>query len=242
MTHKFPKWLPAEVKEHTKRLIEIGGLDNAEPLLMRLVTHLEMESVWDGLSRETKNSQKLIDYLEFVRLHSTLQGNVTDPIKIPSDKKQRVAFKKVVDLSLHMIKVLGDLSPSGDPQQGWSLLESALRRSELHEVNQTSKDSFLAIKRLQNNLHDIQQKESVISHFETIAEASQIASTAPDTALPKRRNSERAKCNQLIMDLRLYLKRESLGIADTLIAATVNTAFNSPDGGISVDDVRKLKI
>ena len=239
---KFPPWLPAQVKEHSKRLIEIGGLNTAKPLLLRLVTNLEMQKVWKSLFCKTDNPQKLIDYLEYVRLHPALQGSPADPIEVPSDRVQRRAFKKVSNVSQQIIEVLGSLSPHDDPQHGWSLLESALRRSELHEVQQTSKDRFLGIKRLQNNLHELQQQGSVITLLETIALAGHFASTAPDTALPKRRNSERAKCNQLILDLNHHLKHHFSTQSPALIAATVNTAFDLPDGGISADDVRKLKV
>lgn len=237
---KFPKWLPAEVKEHSQRLIEIGGLDTAKPLLMRLVTHLEMASVWKTLSKKAKPHQ-LIDYLEFVRLHSALQDNPTDPITIPSDKKQRTAFKRVSNLSLQMVKVLTDLSPSKNPQQGWNLLDSALTRSEIHEAEQGDDAKFLTIKRIQSNIHDFQQNDSMITLLETIAYATHFASTAPDTALPKRRDTERAKCNQLILDLKRYLKHHFSTESPSLIATTVNAAFDFPDGGISADDVRKLK-
>jgi len=100
---------------------------------------------------------------------------------------------------------------------------------------------FLEIKRLQSNLHELQQQDSVIALLETIALAANLASTSPDTALPKRRNSERAKCNQLILDLKRYLKHHFSIQSPVLIAATVNAAFDLPDGGISADDVRKLK-
>lgn len=238
---KFPSWLPAEVKQHAVRLIEAGGLNTAKPLLVRLVTHLEMESVWKSLSHKTDNPQKLINFLEYVRLHSSLQGNTTNPITIPSDKLQRKAFKKLSELSLQMIKVLGDLSPIGDPQEGWSLLESALTRSEMHEAEQGFDVKFLTIKRIQNNLHDRQQHETMLSFLESITTASQIAAVAPDTALPKRRDTDRAKCNQLVLDLKRYLKHHFSTESPSLIAATVNTAFDLPDAGISADDVRKLK-
>ncbi|MFZ3087554.1 MAG: hypothetical protein WA123_05765 [Methylotenera sp.] len=50
---KFPPWLPLQVKEHSKRLIEIGGLHTAKPLLMRLVSNPEMQKVWMSLSRKS---------------------------------------------------------------------------------------------------------------------------------------------------------------------------------------------
>lgn len=238
----LPSWLPAEFNEHVTQLIKSGGLNTAEPLLKRLVTHDDMKKVWTSLARKTVDAKKMIDFLEFVRLHPAMQGNTADPITIPSDKVQRKAFKKVSELSLQITKVLSDLSPTGDPQEGWDLAESALGCSELHAVTQTSKTKFLEIKRLQSNLDSLQQHIPVISFFETIAKVTEIASKMPDSALPKRRHSNRAKTNQLILDLRKYLKHHFSTESPALIAAIVNTAIFSSDGGITEDDVRKLKI
>ena len=66
---KFPKWLPIEVLKHAKSLIEKGGLNSVKSLLVRLTTNPEMEAVWKSLSSETDDPQKLIDFLEDVRLH-----------------------------------------------------------------------------------------------------------------------------------------------------------------------------
>lgn len=239
--NKFPKWLPTEVCEHTQQLIKKDGLNTLKPILMRLATNSEMETVWKSLSSKTDDPQKLIDFLEDVRLHPALQGNKTDPIAIPSDSEQRKVFQKLNVLSKRMIKEMRDLSPTGKAHAGWALIETTLRRAELHEVQQASLNAFLEIKGIQSRLQEIQQDESIISLLELIGSASQYAATAPDAALPKKRNTSRAKCNQLILFLKQYLKHHFNIESPSMIAAIVNTAFNSEDGGITVDDVRKLK-
>ena len=247
---KFPEWLPSEVKEHTEHLIKKGGLHSLKPLLMRLVKNPEMESVWKSLSGKTNNPKKLIDFLEDVRLHPALQGNNTEPILTPSDNEQRKIFETINKLSQRMISELGKLTPTWDstkeewiltPHKGWDLLESALKRAELHDVQQASKIAFLDIKSIQNRLQEIQREESIIELLELIKSAAYYASFAPDTALPKKRNTSRAKCNQLILFLKQYLKHHFNTESPSIIAAIVNTAFESADGGITADDVRKLK-
>ena len=246
---KFPKWLPSEVRMHVEDLIDKDGLNSLEPLLMRLVTNPEMESVWKSLSGKTNNPQKLIDFLEDVRLHPALQGHNTDPIPTPSDNKQRKAFGTINKLSERMMTELGMLSPTWDsiekewiptPHKGWELLENALKRAELHEVEQASKIAFLEIKSIQNQLQEIQQEVSIIELLELIQLAANYASTAPNTALPKKRNTSRAKCNQLIIFIKQYLKHHFNTESPSVIAAIVNTAFEFADGGITADDVRKL--
>ena len=90
---KFPIWLPNEVRLHAEDLIKKGGLNSLKPLLMRLVTYLEMQKVWVKLSSKTHDPQKLIDFLEYVRSHPALIGHNTDPILVPSDKAQHQVFK-----------------------------------------------------------------------------------------------------------------------------------------------------
>jgi hypothetical protein len=239
--NRYPKWLPKEVLEHSELLIKKGGLNTLKPLLVRLVTNSEMETVWKSLSSKTDDSQKLIDFLEDVRLHPALQGNKTDPIPVPSDSEQRKVFKKLNELSKRMIKEMRDLSPTGKAHAGWELIETALKRAELYEVQQASHNTLLEIKSIQSRLQGIQQDESIISLLELISSASQYAATAPNAALPKKRNTSRAKCNQLILFLKQYLKHHFNTESPSVIAAIVNTAFDSEDGGITVDDVRKLK-
>ena len=238
---KLPKSLPKALREHTEQLIKKGGLGSLEPLLIRLVTDADMEGVWSKLSDKTTDPQKLVDFLEFVRLHSALQVEHRESISIPSDKLQRKAFKNVSDLSKRMISELGKLNSISNPESAWSLLETALKRAELNEVSQTSKTAFLKIKSLQNRLNDVQQHETIVSILELIASVAEYASTAPDTALPKRRNSKGAQSNYLILDLKKYLKLHFKVESHQLIADIVNTAFNSADGGVTADDVRKLK-
>ena len=134
-----------------------------------------------------------------------------------------------------------DLSPSGKPEAGWGLLETALRRAELNEVQQVSNNAFFEIKSLQNRLNGIDQHESIISLLQLIGSVAHYASTAPDAPFPKKRNTKNAKRNQLILDLKRYLELHFATESPSVIAAIVNTAFDFADGGVSVDDVRKLK-
>ncbi|GAC1381460.1 MAG: hypothetical protein NVSMB40_20550 [Aquirhabdus sp.] len=176
------------------------------------------------------------------RLHASLQGEVTSPIAVPSDKVLRAAFHKITDAAETIIHTLKVLSPSDDPQQGWHLLESALKRAELDAAEQGASATLLTIKRIQKSLQAVKQDDSIVKFFDTVSSAADFAATAPDMALPKRRNTERAKCNHLIMDLKTYLKKNfSIIQSDALIATIVNTAFELPDDIISADDVRKLK-
>ena len=245
--HKFPLWLPDEVRLHTESLIEKGGLNDLKPLLMRLDTYPEMEKVWRKLSSSTDDPQKLIDFMEYVRLHPALQGNNTDPIEIPSDNTQRKSFKRVGDLSKRLTKEIRDLSLANKAYEGWALLESALSRAELHAADHISQDdtakaALLEIKSIQNRLDNLEQHEPIISILDLIRSAAHYASTATDTTLPKRRNTESAKKNQLILDLKQYLKHHFNTESPSIIAAIVNTAFESADGGVTADDDRKLNL
>ena len=269
--HTFSNWLPIAVRLHAEDLIQKGGLNTLEPLLFRLVSNPDMERVWKKLSSISNNPQKLIDFLEYVRLHPVLLGNSISPIAIPSDKLQRSVFNKLSDLTLQIISEMAKLSLLNDAmvkvevinkaetpeersrrqlnakaQSGWSLLEIALKRAELHAADHASQDkhaeaALLEIVNLQGRLFDAQEHESIISLLELIESASSYASTAPDSFLPKKRNTVNAKRNLLILDLKNHLKQKFNTESASIIAATVNSAFNSTDGGVTEDDVRKLK-
>ena len=274
--HTFPNWLPIAVRLHAEDLIQKGGLNTLEALLLRLVSNTEMESVWKKLSSISSNPQKLIDFLEYVRLHPVLLGNSISPIAIPSDKLQRSVFNKLSDLTLQMISEMARLNQLNDAivtietvdkteptysesiqerarrsliakaQSGWSLLEIALKRAELHTADHASQDkhaeaALLEIINIQGRLFDAQEHESIFSLLELFRSALGYASTAPDALLPKKRNTVNAKRNLLILELKNHLKQQFNTESASIIAAIVNSAFNSTDGGVTEDDVRKLK-
>ena len=268
--YTFPNWLPIEVRLHAEDLIQKGGLNTLEPLLLRLVSSPEMERVWKKLSSISKDAQKHIGFLEYVRLHPILLGNSISSIAIPSDKLQRSVFNKLSDLTLQMISEMAKLSLLNDrihkaeateiesteerarrlliakAQSGWSLLEIALKRAELHAADHASQDkhaeaALLEIINIQGRLFDAQEHESIFSLLELFRSALGYASTAPDALLPKKRNTVNAKRNLLILELKNHLKQQFNTESASIIAAIVNSAFNSTDGGVTEDDVRKLK-
>ncbi len=189
-----------------------------------------MEKVWAKLSTKSNDPQKLIDFLEYVRLHPTLLGKNTDPIVVPSDKEQQQAFQQLSTLSKRMVRELHDLSPEGNANSGWTLLVIALKRAELDMAAQASKNApskaaLLSIFDIESRLKEIERHESIISIIELIGSAAAYASSAPDALLPKKRNANNAKRNQLILDLKQYMKHHFGTESATLIAAIVNTAF-----------------
>lgn len=205
-----------------------------------------METDWKTFSSKTNIPQKLIDFLEDVRLHSSLQSNPSALIFIPSDKLQRKTSKAVSLLSLRLKRELSALGLSSNAEEGWALLESALRRTELNQVDLLSKNAssliaLLEIKQVQERLQDFQHEASIMSLLELIKLAADYSSIAPDAALPKRRNTEKAKVNLFILFLKQYLQDHFNIDSSALIKTIVNTAFESVDGGVTEDDVRKLK-
>lgn len=243
-TSKLPEWLPPHIYVYTVHLIENADLTNAEPLLVRLVTHDKMKGVWKTLSKKSTEPQKHIDFLEFVRLHPSLEGKPNDPIIIPGDNTQRVIFNNIDKLVNQLINELKNLSPTRDEEDGWGVLTSTLNRAELGNINQNEPEAlsrFMAIKQLQGSLGSMQQ-HSVVDMLETISQASQYAAAATNSKLPVRRNTERAKVNWLILDLKRYLKLHFHTQSHIMVANIVNVAFDLSHDSVTDDDVRKLKI
>jgi|GEM_PF-5531608 len=228
--------------EHANRLSKSGVLNSAKPVLMRLVSDADMKEIWRKLSNKTDNPQKLIDLLDYIRLHPALAGNPNDPITILSDASQREVFQNIAVKIGHLMDELKDLSDQRDPDDGWRLLESTLARAETESLKQGVSGSFLEIKQLQHHLATIQAQYSITDILEVMSKSVEYAAMAPDSRLPKKRNTPRAKQNQLAMDLKRYLRQHFDTESPSMIATIVNTAFNYPDSAISADDVRKLKV
>lgn len=244
-TSQFPEWLPEHLLAHSSQLIKEADLNNAEPLLLRLVSHDKMKGVWKTLSKKHTDPQKLIDFLEFLRLHPALEGRPDDPIDIPGDKTQRVVFNKIDKLLNQVINELKELSPTRDEADGWRMLESTLNRAELGNFKQYSEEKFskfLTIKQLQGALASMQQEHVIVDLLESMSLAAQYAATAPDAQLPVRRNSERAKMNWLIQELKRYLNDHFQTVSPAMIANIVNVAFDLSHDSVNDSDVRKLKL
>lgn len=225
--------------QHTKNLTVLGF---SKSLLVRLTSNSDMKNVWQVLSNKIDDPQKLIDLLDYIRLHPTLAGNPNDPITILGDVSQREVFQNITVKIDQLKDELKGLSNQRDPDDGWRLLESTLGRAETESLKQGMSGNFLEIKQLQHQLATIQAQYSIIDILEVMSKAAEYAATAPDARLPKKRNSPRAKQNQLAMDLKRYLKQHFDTESPSMIATIVNTAFNYPNAALSADDVRKLKV
>jgi hypothetical protein len=228
--------------KHSSNLATSAILNQAKPVLMRLVSNSDMKDIWVKLSNKTDDPQKLIDLLDYIRLHPALAGNPNDPITILGDVSQREVFQNIAVKIDQLMGELKDLSDQRDPNDGWRLLESTLGRAETESLKQGMSGNYLEIKQLQHHLATIQSQYSIVDILEVMSKAAEFAATAPDARLPKKRNTPRAKQNQLAMDLKRYLKQHFDAESPSMIAIIVNTAFNYPDSAISADDVRKLKV
>ncbi|MDP3610036.1 MAG: hypothetical protein Q8R74_13260 [Methylophilus sp.] len=219
-----------------------GVSSGTKSLLIQLSSNSDMKDVWKTLCDKTNNPQKLIDLLDYIRLHPALAGHPNDPITILSDTSQREVFQNIAVKIDQLRDEFKDLSDRRDPNDGWRLLESTLGRAETESLKQGISGSFLEIKQLQHHLATIQAQYSITDILEVMSKASEYSATAPDARLPKKRNTPHAKQNQLAMDLKRYLKQHFDTESPSMIATIVNTAFNYPDSAISADDVRKLKV
>ncbi|MBX9676698.1 MAG: hypothetical protein K2V71_08870 [Methylotenera sp.] len=239
---KALKSVTEQLCEHADRLKNSDLLNASKPLLVRLASSLVMENIWQTLSKNTDDSQKLIDLLDYIRLHPALAGNPNDPITILGDNSQRDVFQSITVKINRLRDELKDLSDQRDANDGWRLLESTLGRAETESLKQGVSGNFLEIKQLQHHLATIQATYTIIDILEVMSKTAEYAATAPDARLPKKRNTPRAKQNQLAMDLKRYLKQHFDTESPSMIATIVNIAFNYPNAAISADDVRKLKI
>lgn len=231
----FPKWIPIELNGYANKLIDTGNLGLREALLIRLLTYHDMQSVWKLLSSHADSIQQLIDFLEFVQLHSAILSKVEN-IDISSKAVQRNAYTKIQKSIKAIIKELANLGSSNNPEVGWALLESALERSECEFP-----ENYQDIVTLRSYLQELQNETSAIEVLEAIQSAAELAANAPAPNLPVRRNTQRAKINWLIQDLSQYCQNHFGEYLDEVVANTVNTVFDLVDSDIEADYVAKLR-
>jgi hypothetical protein len=235
----LPDWLPSIISDHAVLLYRSGGLNNAENLLFRLIASLEMRTVWQSLEKHAQVPEQLIDYLELVRLHSVLTLESSAPISIPSDRLQQSAFSKFNKSITQAMKALEELAPSKQVEEGWALLANAIERYQLHALQHITNQVVPAFQ-IQEGLDKLNET-GIVNSLRLLRTASHLATLAPSQRLPKRRDSAKAKMNQLAMDLSDFCQYRFGKPFDVCVAATVSVAFEYYKGGISADDVRKLR-
>lgn len=235
---KLPTWLPPIVKVHANSLIE--SADKHDSLFLRLVCELEMENIWRKIS-DVENKQKLVDFLDFIRQHPSLQGYPDQPIEIPSSSKQRSTFNKIDHHAQAMLKQLNALTKAGRVEQSWSLIEAALKRSELYEVGQSSKEKSMQLHEIQTRLQYIQAHISIPMLMETIGLAAMLAKQAPYDEFSTGRNTPNARKKQFTIDLyQFFVHVLYIEPAHSELAVIVNTAFHANADNISADSIGKL--
>lgn len=239
--NKFPHWLPAEVALHAQVLINAGGLGSMERSLRQLVTDHDMIKVWKSLKTQSSNSQQLIDYLEYVRLHSAVMGWSTDLLNVSGDAIQRKVFSKVASSCETLLTDLGKLSQDYESKEGWELLGQALQRIECSAAKAGDANRLVAIANVQARLQEIQQTSNVVEFFELIRQAALLAVDAPSMHLPRKRDGVRANIVWLATDISKYVQYHFHKPLHEVVASTVNVVLNLHDEPITADSVRKLK-
>ena len=238
---KLPDWLPAEVASHVQKLLKTGGLGVTERTLRRLAFDQEMAKVWETLQPLSGGSRRLIDYLEYVRMHRAVMGWPTDFLDVPGDAVQRKVFKKVATSCEAMLNTLAKLSDDQDPQRGWGLLEQAIGRNELRAASEGDDDKLLAVANIRAQLQEIKQTSNVVEILETIKLAASLAADAPDMNLPKKRNAKRPDIACLARDLSSHVQTHFHKPLHEVVAITVNVGLHLDKFQIDADYVRKLK-
>jgi hypothetical protein len=242
--YSIPSWFPKSLADRVKPSLEYDKRKSAVFPFERLIISLEMKEVWTELEELSKDSRQLDRFLTLASNHSSLIGELTDPIREPSDKEQRKAYLSLKKNFESIIKTLNGLSRADENNlnNGWQVLLNAIDRSTASTLKSKAFEVTKDTAQLKFDLNRIQGTLTIQDILETFTFASIAAFHASDSNLPKRRDTDTAKVNSYCLALSDFFKTEFGDYLDELVAITANVAFAFDNAEITPNKIYKLRI
>lgn len=236
---KFPIWLPEVVATHCNNKLQSGDLsEDQKECILRLTTQDNMRSVWQTLSKAAANPDKLVDLIEYVRLHQTIL-NTESKISRLTTSKQRKVMQLIALKTESLLNALGQLDPiDSDTNTGMMHLLSELRRLQNHAASHQYGETVV---RLHQNLAKLESLESAIGLVEslqTLQEATIFAMAVPPEG-PRKQSAKTATRTAFIQDLKRYIQFHFDKQLNQVVATIVITAMDLPPETVTEDMVRK---
>lgn len=235
----FPKWLPEAVKTYCKDKFESGTLtESQEECIIRLTTYETMHPIWEALSRETSDSEKLVGLIEFIRLQPIILHPPFKTHKL-SAAKQRKVMRRISDLSERLLTALSQLSAiESDANNGVELLKSELYRMQKQAVLQQDGVAVVELHQLIEGLETAESEHGIAATLKTLQLASKYAINSPPDG-PTKLGAMTASRTEFIKELKRYIQSNFGKKLNQVIATIVNTAMNLPPETVTEDMVRK---
>ena len=236
----FPTWLPTPIAAHARRLLDSGGLDDASKArLLALTCDPGMQRVWCTLSRATPDDAALVEFLDQVRLHASVQG-LGSAWPALSPAQQRKAFRTIAQHASLLLKELEHLAgPNGQAESGLAELEAALRRAAGASASKSWNAALVGALWLRENLEQTEEV-SLVAQLRALVEAAQMAAATPAAPGPRKRKAGSAARTAYVQDLASFVRLRFGKPFHQAVATTVNISLALYDDQVSADLVRRL--
>lgn len=237
--HKFPKWLPQNVAAHCQTKLNSGALsDEQKDCTLRLTTQDDMRLVWQALSKVATTPDKLVDLIEYVRLHPTILCAESKAPRL-TIAKQRKAMQQISLITERLLGALGQLKPvEPDANEGMTRLLSELRRLQNQATAHQYGDTVVRLQQHLARLEAVDTEFGLVETLQTLQEAATFAMHVP-TDGPRKQGAYSASRTLFIKDLKNYIQHLFGKQLNQVVATIVNTAMNLPSETVTEDMVRK---
>ena len=240
---KFPQWLPQKVATYYQTKLDSGALSEEQAAcILRLTTQDDMRFAWGSLMRVSDNTDKLVDLMEYVRLHPAVmvtESKLHNKSHKLTAANQRKVLKEVSVLSERLLSTLSKLNPTeADAQQGISLIKSEIHRLQNNSAHKQDGDSVVYLFQLFELLEAVDQDYGIARTLQSLQEAAKLAKDAPPDG-PRKQGAKTATRTAFIKDLKRYIQFHFGKQLNQVIATIINTAMNLPPETVTEDMVRK---
>lgn len=236
---KLPIWLPEVVATHCNNKLQSGALsEDQKACILRLTTQDNMRSVWQALSKATTNPDKLVDLIEYVRMHQTILSSESKISKLTTSKQRKV-MEQIALMTERLLNALGQLDPiDSDANTGMMHLLSELRRLQNHAANHQYGNTFVRLHQHLAKLESLDIEFGLVESLQTFQEAATFAMKAPPDG-PTKQSAKTVTRTAFIQDLKRYIQLHFGKQLSQVVATIVNTAMNLPPENVTKDMVRK---
>ena len=197
----FPKWLPKPLPDHCLGKIQSGALSVAQQeCIKRLSTHLTMRYVWETLAHYNPDPQELIDFIELVRLHPTINSPEYKSNQL-TQSRQRQVMKQISKSSSKLLANLELLDPAASAaNSGVELLISEIFKLEKKLAFEQNGPATIRLAAMKDELKQINEDNGIVETIKVLQAASKLAMDAPFDNIPKKIGAKTAPRTILIKE------------------------------------------
>jgi hypothetical protein len=236
---KFPKWLPQNVAVHCQAKLDSGALSEEQKnCILHLTTQEDMHAAWQALGKAATSPDKLVDLIEYVRLHPTVLYAESKTSRL-TIAKQRKAMQEISLMTERLLGALGKLKPvEHDANEGMARLLSELRHLQNDAAMHQYGDTVVRLHQHSAKLEAVDTEFGLVETLQMLQEAATFAVHGPADG-PRKQGAKTATRTAFIKGLKSHIKSNFGKQLNQVVATIVNTAMDLPSETVTEDMVRK---